>query len=96
MGRPPKVIADKPLHPLRQWREAQGLTQAQLAEQTDLTQGMISHIERYDRIALGDALARLLDRTDLPAEALVLPERFLAHHPDYFTHLSEIVNSDKL
>ena len=78
--RPP---SDKPPHPLRQWRERRGLSQEQLADMTGWTQGMMSHLERYFRIPLGDALGALLAQTGLPTDALIRPQRFLAEYPDF-------------
>jgi transcriptional regulator with XRE-family HTH domain len=78
--RPP---SDKPQHPLRQWRELHGVSQGQLASLTGLTQGMISHIERYFRIPLDDALEALLKQTGLPTDAFIRAERFLEEQPDF-------------
>jgi transcriptional regulator with XRE-family HTH domain len=74
---------DKPVHPLRQWRDQQGLSQTQLAELAGTTQGMIGHIERYIRIPRPDLLERLVNCTGLPTEAFVLPERFLREQPNF-------------
>jgi transcriptional regulator with XRE-family HTH domain len=75
--------SDKPAHPLRQWRERYGVSQGQLASLTGLTQGMISHIERYFRIPLDDALEELLKHTGLPTDAFIRAERFLEEQPDF-------------
>jgi transcriptional regulator with XRE-family HTH domain len=75
--------SDKPIHPLRQWRERNRVSQEQLAERTGLTQGMISHIERYFRIPLGEALEALLQQTGLPTDAFIRAERFVAEQPDF-------------
>jgi transcriptional regulator with XRE-family HTH domain len=80
---PRRQPTDKPPHPLRQWRDQQGLSQDQLAEMAETTQGMISHIERYFRVPRVDIIEKLLDCTGLPAEAFVLPERFLKEYPDF-------------
>ena len=70
-------------HPLKQWREREGLNQQALADACGISQSMISLIESGLRIPLDDALEALLDYTGLPAEAFMLPERFLAQHPDF-------------
>jgi transcriptional regulator with XRE-family HTH domain len=70
-------------HPLKQWREREGLNQQELADACGLSQSMISLIESGLRVPLDDILAALLDYTGLPAEAFVLPERFLATNPDF-------------
>jgi transcriptional regulator with XRE-family HTH domain len=70
-------------HPLKRWRERHGLTQAQLAERCGVRQNAISRYERGERVPRGDDLLRLLKTTELPAEALVLPEHFLRQHPDF-------------
>jgi transcriptional regulator with XRE-family HTH domain len=80
---PRRQPADKPPHPLRQWRDQEGLSQEELAERTGITQGMISHIERYFRVPRVDNLKVLLEHTGLPTDAFMLPERFLAEHPDF-------------
>jgi DNA-binding XRE family transcriptional regulator len=77
--------SDKPPHPLRQWRDQRSLSQEQLAEMTGISQGMISHIERYFRNPRIDILKVLLEHTGLPTDALILPERFLEEHPDFFS-----------
>jgi transcriptional regulator with XRE-family HTH domain len=74
---------DKPVHPLRQWRDQQGLSQTQLAGLARTTQGMIGHIERYIRVPRTDLLERLVNCTGLPVEAFVLPERFLREQPNF-------------
>jgi transcriptional regulator with XRE-family HTH domain len=75
--------SNKPSHPLRQWRERYGVSQDQLASLAGLTQGMISHIERYFRIPLDNALEALLKQTGLPTDAFIRPERFLEEQPDF-------------
>jgi transcriptional regulator with XRE-family HTH domain len=70
-------------HPLRQWRERVGVNQQELAAACGLSQSMISLIESGLRVPLDDILAALLDYTGLPAEAFMLPERFLATNPDF-------------
>jgi hypothetical protein len=40
-------------------------------------------VESGLRIPLDDKLEALLNYTGLPAEAFVLPERFLKDHPDF-------------
>jgi hypothetical protein len=44
---------------------------------------MVSLIENGLRVPLDDKLEALLDYTGLPAEAFVLPERFLEEHPAF-------------
>jgi transcriptional regulator with XRE-family HTH domain len=68
---------------LRQWRERYGVHQKDLAAACGISQGMISLIEAGLRVPLDDKLEALLDYTGLPAEAFVLPERFLEEHPDF-------------
>ncbi|MDP3911154.1 MAG: helix-turn-helix transcriptional regulator [Gemmatimonadales bacterium] len=48
------------IHPLREWREARGLTQAQLAKMLGCSQMMVSKIEAWERRPGGE-LARVMD-----------------------------------
>jgi transcriptional regulator with XRE-family HTH domain len=84
---PRRPRTDKPPHPLRQWREHHGLTQAQVAEACGVTQGMVSHIEQYVRIPLGDTLERLRAYTGLSTDAFIRPERFMVEQPDFLRRL---------
>jgi transcriptional regulator with XRE-family HTH domain len=70
-------------HPLTRWRRQHGWTQRQLADACELSQATVAHIENYQRVPVRGSLERLMNVTGLPAEALVLPERFLAEHPDF-------------
>jgi transcriptional regulator with XRE-family HTH domain len=70
-------------HPLKLWREVMGKSQADVAEACQISQPFISYIEAGWRIPLNDALSRLCDYTGLPAEAFVLPERFLRDQPNF-------------
>jgi transcriptional regulator with XRE-family HTH domain len=70
-------------HPLRLWREKYGVHQRDLAQDCGISQGMLSLVESGLRIPLDDNLEALLNYTGLPAEAFVLPERFLHEHPDF-------------
>jgi transcriptional regulator with XRE-family HTH domain len=63
-------------------------TQRQVAEACGLTQGMVACIENYRRVPARESLERLINVTGLPAEALVLPGRFLSEHPDFLTQPS--------
>jgi transcriptional regulator with XRE-family HTH domain len=69
--------------PLRRWRRQQRLTQAALAQRLQLKPDTISRYEQGSRIPRGEELERLLDLTQLPADALVLPRRYLRDHPDF-------------
>jgi transcriptional regulator with XRE-family HTH domain len=73
-----KSHEEKPPHPLKQWRELNGLSQTQLAAACDLDQTAVSHYELYARTPRGEALRRLQEVTQLPLAALVMPEDFLA------------------
>ena len=79
---PRRQPANKLPHPLCRWRDQQGLSQDQLTKMAETTQGMISHIERYFRVPRVDILEKLLDCSGLPAQAFMLPERFLPQHPN--------------
>jgi hypothetical protein len=70
-------------HPLRLWREKYGVQQRDLAQACGISQGMLSLVESGLRIPMDDKLEALLNYTGLPAEAFVLPERFLKDHPDF-------------
>jgi transcriptional regulator with XRE-family HTH domain len=70
-------------HPLRLWREKYEVNQRDLAQACGISQGMLSLVESGLRIPLDDKLEALLNYTGLPAEAFVLPERFLKDHPDF-------------
>jgi transcriptional regulator with XRE-family HTH domain len=80
---PKKRATEKPTHPLAQWRTYRGLKQSDVAVASGVSQGMISKIEGYQRIPLGDTLEALLACTGLPTDAFIRPERFLAEHPDF-------------
>jgi transcriptional regulator with XRE-family HTH domain len=80
---PRRQPEDKPVHPLRQWRDHRGVSQTQLAELAGTTQGMIGHIERYFRIPRKALMERLVNCTGLPVEAFVLPERFVRENPNF-------------
>jgi transcriptional regulator with XRE-family HTH domain len=75
--------SDKPVHPLRQWRERHEWGQPQVAEYLGVTQGMVSHYELYIRQPRLDVLRKLCELTGLPADAFVEPERFVREHPDF-------------
>lgn len=60
---------------IREWREARGLTQEQLADRTDTTKSTIS---KYERGALRLDTAVMADL----AWALGIGEEDLFHHPD--------------
>jgi transcriptional regulator with XRE-family HTH domain len=82
-GMPRRPRRTTQTHPLRQWREARGLTQDELAAQVGITQGMVSHIELFFRIPLGEALESLRAYTGLPTDAFIRPEAFLREEPDF-------------
>jgi transcriptional regulator with XRE-family HTH domain len=75
--------SDKPVHPLRQWRERHGWNQPKVAEYLGVTQGMVSHIELYVRVPRINILRKLCELTGLSADAFVEPERFIREHPDF-------------
>jgi transcriptional regulator with XRE-family HTH domain len=56
---------------IRQARQARGLTQVQLAEQAETTQGTISRIESGDLIPRVDDLARIADALGTTAADLL-------------------------
>jgi transcriptional regulator with XRE-family HTH domain len=70
-------------HPLRLWREHHRLSQQAFADACRLSQPMLSQIETGHRVPLNAILERLMDYTGLPAEAFLLPERFLRENPDF-------------
>ncbi len=72
-----------PQHPLRLWREREGLSQGDLARACHLTQAMISFIESGLRIPQGKALEDLRAFTGLPTDAFVRAEYFLQEEPDF-------------
>ena len=78
-GHPPTP----PMHPLRRWREAHGVSQRELGRQVGVTQPMICQIEGYKNLVLGETLEKLLVITRLPTDAFVRPQRFLAEHPEF-------------
>lgn len=75
-------------HPLLQWREHVGMSQADLAKACGITQGAVSHIENYFRIAVGDVLERLRRVTGLPTDAFVRPREFLQEQPNFLRRVS--------
>jgi transcriptional regulator with XRE-family HTH domain len=77
------MIAGMTDHPLTRWRQKHHYTQMQLAERCGIRQGTLARYESGTRIPRGAHLVTLLEVTGLPAEALVLPERFLEKHPDF-------------
>jgi transcriptional regulator with XRE-family HTH domain len=86
---PRKRETRKPVHPLLQWRTLYKLKQSDVSTASGVSQGMISKIEGYQRIPLGETLEALLAYTGLPTDAFIRPERFLAEHPDFLAqHLA--------
>jgi transcriptional regulator with XRE-family HTH domain len=69
--------------PLRRWRRSRGMTQADVAQAIGVKPDTISRYEQGSRRPLGEALIKLLELTGLPANALLLPGRFIAEHPDF-------------
>jgi DNA-binding transcriptional regulator YiaG len=70
-------------HPLKRWRQKHRVTQAELARQCGMRQGTLARYEAGSRVPRGAALIRLMEATGLPAEALILPVRFLEQRPDF-------------
>jgi transcriptional regulator with XRE-family HTH domain len=68
----------KQQHPLTIWRAEHGKSQEALAKDTALSQGMISHIERFFRTPRKDVIEKLSAHTGLPTDAFVFPERYAA------------------
>lgn len=56
---------------LRQWREAQGLSQAEAAEILEISQKSYSRFETGQRYVKGPLAARLMARTGVALEVLV-------------------------
>jgi transcriptional regulator with XRE-family HTH domain len=80
---PPRRKRLQQTHPLRQWRDQGGKSQADIAEACRITQAMVSLIELGLRVPQGEALDRLIAYTGLPTDAFVRTERFLEEHPDF-------------
>jgi transcriptional regulator with XRE-family HTH domain len=80
---PPRRKRLERTHPLRQWRDAHGLSQQAVAEACRLSQAMISYIELGLRIPLDDALEALRSYTGLPTDAFIRPEQFLQEEPNF-------------
>ena len=70
-------------HPLTRWRHAHQLTQAELAERSGIRQGTLARYESGTRVPRKAHLLTLMRITNLPVEALILPEQFLREHPDF-------------
>ena len=70
-------------HPLRLWRDYMRQSQQAFADACHISQPMVSQIEAGWRVPLNATLERILDYTGLPAEAFLLPERFLRDEPDF-------------
>ncbi len=70
-------------HPLKQWREQEGLSQTDVAKACLITQAMVSMIEAGRRVPDGETLERLRAYTGLPTDAFVRVERFLEEEPDF-------------
>jgi transcriptional regulator with XRE-family HTH domain len=58
-------------HPIKAYREAHGLTQAQFAARVGTTQAVISEIEGGSRFPSGDMAFRIEDATGIPARSIV-------------------------
>jgi transcriptional regulator with XRE-family HTH domain len=69
--------------PLRRWRHQHHLSQAALAACCEVRPDTISRYEQGTRTPRGEELERLMDVTGLPADALVLPRRYLRDHPEF-------------
>jgi transcriptional regulator with XRE-family HTH domain len=78
-----------PDSPLRRWRRKHRLTQAAVAERCEVTPTTVARWEKAERRGgrkpAGDALVRLIALTHLPAEALILPERYLTEHSTFLS-----------
>jgi len=59
------------LHPVAAWRMKNGVSQAKLAEQTGVTQAMISAIEVGKRVASKDVAAKLREATRIPVKRIL-------------------------
>jgi transcriptional regulator with XRE-family HTH domain len=59
------------------------MSQQEFADACQLSQPMVSQIESGLRVPLNAILERLLDYTGLPAEAFLLPKRFLEQNPNF-------------
>jgi transcriptional regulator with XRE-family HTH domain len=70
-------------HPLRLWREHMRQSQQAFAAACHMSQPMVSQIEAGLRVPLDATLERLIDYTGLPAEAFLLPERFMREQPNF-------------
>lgn len=74
-------------HPLRETREAQGLSQRQLGELAGVSDSTICEIERRQRVPREDTCYRLLQALGLPGDALYSTfgdpwARFEPEHPN--------------
>jgi transcriptional regulator with XRE-family HTH domain len=62
-------------HPLKQWRSDQGLTQEAAAERLGLTEPTLSRYEKRRRTPSLTQAAKLSEKTGIPIDAFVQPER---------------------
>ena len=60
--------------PVRVWREYRGLTQAQLAERADITQGAVAQIESGKRRGSVDLLRKLAAALEVEVDDLIWDE----------------------
>lgn len=61
----------RPLTPLAEWLEAEGVSQQQLADEVGCTQSAIGMIAAGQRAPRRDLLSRLIRRTRLTAEQIL-------------------------
>jgi transcriptional regulator with XRE-family HTH domain len=59
------------------------ITQAQLAQACQISQGQLSKIETFQQLPLRDVLERLRNYTGLPTDAFIRPKQFLDEQPDF-------------
>lgn len=85
MGRKPRARREtgRPAHPLLQWRERYGVTQADIHKACSISQATLSKIENGLRMPLGETLERLRAYTGLPTDAFIRPQYFLIEEPNF-------------
>lgn len=76
--------------PLRRWRRAAGLTQAQMAERCGLKLSTYRKYENGLRVPQGIRLQALMRVTNLSSDPLILPNQYLDNDPSYLADYAEI------
>lgn len=63
------------IHPLKNWRARQGLTQEDAAKQLDLNEPTLSRYENFRRTPTLKQAAKLSEKTGIPIDQFLKPQQ---------------------